>query len=255
MQIVRFYFNERVRYGRVENERITHVRKELGSGNWTPVSEKIELTSVRVMAPVEPGKVIALGYNYKDLVGEQNHYNEPIMFLKPPSSVVGPGEAIRIIEHKKTWVEVELAIVIGRKAKNVGPVEAAACILGYTVANDVTMQNVHERDHHLARSKGIDTFCPLGPWIETELDPRDLALTTTINGAPFQNSRTSRQILGSTEIVSYISKFMTLNAEDVILTGTPANAESSVIQTGDRVSCFVEGIGTLENTVEWVISE
>lgn len=209
----------------------------------------LPLDDVRLLAPVSPGKIIALGYNYKDLVGEREAYDEPVIFLKPPSAVIGPEEAIVLREDRKVWTEVELAIVIGKTCRDVSPQEAAEFILGHTVANDITMSNCLGRDHHLARSKGWDTFCPLGPAIVTGVDTASLKMSNSINGELMQNSSTDRRILDDGEVVSFISRFCTLEPGDVILTGTPANAENSVIRDGDSVTVSIEGLGTLTNPV------
>ncbi len=211
--------------------------------------EAVPLSEVKLLAPVRPGKIIALGYNYKDLVGERETYEEPVIFLKPPSAVIGPDEAIVLQEDRKVWTEVELAIVIGKTCRNVSSQGASACILGHTVANDVTMSNCNGRDHHLARSKGWDTFCPLGPAIVTDADTSALRMSNVISGKLMQSSSTDKRILDDVGVVSFVSRFFTLEPGDIILTGTPANAENSVILHGDRVSVSIEGLGTLSNTV------
>ncbi len=212
-------------------------------------TQTLPLSEVALLAPVRPGKVIALGYNYKDLVGERVAYDEPVIFLKPPSAVIGPGETIVLQEDRKVWTEVELAIIIGKTCRHVSPQQAPDHILGFTIGNDVTMSNCHGRDHHLARSKGWDTFCPLGPAIVTGVDTSSLKMTNSINGRVMQSSSTDKRILNDAEVVSFLSHFFTLEPGDVILTGTPANAEDSVIRDGDRVSVSIEGLGTLTNTV------
>lgn len=209
----------------------------------------LPVKDVSLLAPVCPGKIIALGYNYKDLVGEREAYDEPVIFLKPSSAVIGPEEVIVLREDRKVWTEVELAIVIGKRCRAVSPQEATEFILGHTVANDVTMSNCLGRDHHLARSKGWDTFCPLGPAIVTHTDTSSLRMSNSINGELMQNSSTDKRILDDGEVVSFLSRFFTLEPGDVILTGTPANAENSLIRHGDSVSVSIEGLGSLTNTV------
>ena len=216
---------------------------------YTTTDNLLNLQDVELLLPVNPTKIIALGYNYKDLVGDLHSYNEPVIFLKPPSSVITEKDTIEIKSGLKTWTEVELAIVVGKKATCVSKENAADFIFGYTVANDVTSQNILNRDHHLARSKGWDTYCPIGNFIVTDVDTSDLKMYNKINGKIFQNSTTKNRILNDLEIIALLSSVMTLNPGDVILTGTPANAENSVIKNGDKVEVYIEGIGSLTNNV------
>ena len=215
----------------------------------------ISIDSVNLLAPVVPGKVLALGYNYKDLVGEKEHYDEPVIFLKPPSSVLRPRGEIRIPKGMKVWTEVELAIVIGKQCSNVTSEEASGYIFGYTIANDVTAENILGRDHHLARSKAWDSFCPLGPAIETDINTDSLVMRNRINGQVSQESSTGNRILNDSMTVSLISRMICLEPGDIILTGTPANAEQSIIREGDTVSLEIENIGVLENKVREIGNE
>jgi 2-keto-4-pentenoate hydratase/2-oxohepta-3-ene-1,7-dioic acid hydratase in catechol pathway len=203
------------------------------------------------MAPVTPGKVIGLAYNYKDLVGEKEKYDEPLVFLKSTESIIGPNDTIQIFEGGKTWAEVELVVVIGKDCSNVSAELASEYIYGYTIGNDVTMANVYNRDHHLARSKALDTFCPVGPYIETSLDVKNLSLKHKINGILFQNGNTNNQILNDVEAVSLVSHFMKLNPGDIILTGTPANAMNSLITDGDYIEMEITNLGVLSNLVHF----
>ena len=152
-------------------------------------------------------------------------------------------------EKRKSWIEVELGIVIKKTCKNISIKEAHNYIFGYTIANDVTMNNILGRDHHLIRSKGWDTFCPIGPHIETELDTSDLSLISKVNGEIMQKSNVNKRILNDFQIVNLISEKMTLYAGDLIITGTPANAENSIIKEGDFVELTIENLGTLSNYV------
>jgi len=173
---------------------------------------------------------------------------EPLMFLKPNTSVVGPGEPIQMpwqserIEH-----EAELAIVIGRVCKEVPKERAADVIFGYTCANDVTARDLQLSDGQWTRSKGFDTFCPLGPWIETEFDWEDVAIKCSVNGTVFQDGNTNDMVFDIASVVEAVSNAMTLLPGDVILTGSPAG--TSVIKAGDTVSVTISGIGTLKNPV------
>jgi 2-keto-4-pentenoate hydratase/2-oxohepta-3-ene-1,7-dioic acid hydratase in catechol pathway len=178
----------------------------------------------------------------------------PLLFLKPSTSVIGPGDAIRIppgstnVQH-----EVELAVVIGaRGARNVTPEQVPASIFGYTIANDVTERDMQRGDGQWTRAKGFDSFCPLGPWIETDLpalglDPADLEIRSAVDGEPRQAGRTSQLLFDAPTLISYISQVMTLLPGDVVLTGTPGGV--GPIRAGQRVECTVEGLGTLANPV------
>ncbi len=203
---------------------------------------------LRILAPCEPRKVIALAYNYKDLVGPKDVYDEPLIFFKSAEGIVGPGEPIRLIEGlKDVWVEVEVAFVIKKKAKNISAQEAPDYILGYTMANDVTAENVHGRDWHLARSKSQDTFCPVGPYLDTQLNTSEVQLKTMINGRVTQDGNSRNRILNDFESLSLVSKFFTLMPGDLVLTGTPAGARQSLVKSGDEVRQTITGLGELRN--------
>lgn len=249
MKIVRFKKGDLTGYGQIKGDQVKLIDGNIFE-NYTVTDREFKLSDIEILAPVQPGKILALGYNYKDLIGERPQYDEPVLFSKLPSCVIGPNETIVIAEtDKKVWIEVELAIVIKKHCKDVSVREAKDYILGYTIANDVTTENVLSRDHHLIRSKGFDTFCPLGPHIELDLDTADLKLESKINGEVFQSSTTKNRILNDVEVVSFISNKISLFPGDVIITGTPANAESSLIKKGDQVDLTIEGIGTLSNSV------
>jgi 2-keto-4-pentenoate hydratase/2-oxohepta-3-ene-1,7-dioic acid hydratase in catechol pathway len=211
---------------------------------------RLPLSGVRLLPPILPSKVVAIGKNYADHAREMGGEPpaEPVLFLKPSTSVVGPGAAIAY-PHLSEQVdfEGELAVVIGRLCREVPVARAHEVILGYTCANDVTARDLQRRDGQWSRAKGFDTFCPLGPWIETELDPGDVALTTRVNGEVKQDARTSLLLHDVAELVAFVSDAMTLLPGDVILTGTPAGV--GPLAVGDEVSVTIEGIGTLTNTV------
>ena len=171
-----------------------------------------------------------------------------MLFMKPSTSVIGPGAAIRLpASSNRIDYEGELAAVIGKPCRDVKAEDAAAVILGYTVANDVTARDQQKADGQFTRAKGFDTFCPLGPWIETGLDPSDLELTTTVNGEVKQHARTSQLLHDVTAVVCYVTSVMTLLPGDILLTGTPAGIGPLV--HGDRVSVAIQGIGALTNPV------
>ena len=246
MKYIRFNYKGHIRYGIIENHDVRLISNEPFS-SFKKLDQTTNLKSLKILPPTKPTKVIGLGYNYKDLVGQKDKYDEPVIFLKPSSSIIGHGQTIRLPSKSKVWTEVELAIVIGKKGSNILIENAESHIFGYTIGNDVTMSNILDRDHHLARSKGLDTFCPLGPIIETELDTSDIKLKNIINDKILQDSSTSNRILNDKEIVSLVSSFMTLLPGDIILTGTPANAENSIIKSGDTVKVSIEGLGELVN--------
>jgi 2-keto-4-pentenoate hydratase/2-oxohepta-3-ene-1,7-dioic acid hydratase in catechol pathway len=212
---------------------------------------------IRLLSPILPSKVVCVGKNYADHVAEMNTGDapkEPLLFLKPSTSVIGPGDAIRIppgstnVHH-----EVELAVVIGaRGARNVTPEQAMASVFGYTIGNDVTERDMQKSDGQWTRAKGFDSFCPIGPWIETDLrgvglDPADLAISCSVDGEQRQSGRTSQLIFGLPTLISYISQIMTLLPGDIVLTGTPAGV--GPIRPGQSVECTIEGLGTLTSTV------
>jgi 2-keto-4-pentenoate hydratase/2-oxohepta-3-ene-1,7-dioic acid hydratase in catechol pathway len=212
---------------------------------------RYELADVRLLAPVLPSKVVAIGRNYLDHVREMGNEPppEPVIFLKPSTAVAGPRDPILYPAglSERVDFEGELAVVIGRLCRQVPQERVPDVIFGYTCANDVTARDLQAKDGQWARAKGFDTFCPLGPWIETDLDPADLELTTIVNGEIRQNARTSQLMHGVTELVSYVSDVMTLLPGDVLLTGTPAGV--GPLKDGDEVSVTIEGIGTLSNGV------
>ncbi len=209
------------------------------------------LADVRLLAPVLPSKVVAIGRNYAEHVREMGNEPpaEPVIFLKPSTAVAGPRDPIVYPAglSERVDFEGELAVVIGRLCRQVPEDRVPDVIFGYTCANDVTARDLQARDGQWARAKGFDTFCPLGPWIETDLDPADLELTTIVNGEIRQNARTSQLMHGVTELVAYVSDVMTLLPGDVLLTGTPAGV--GPLKDGDEVSVTIEGIGTLSNGV------
>ncbi len=208
------------------------------------------LDEVRLVAPVLPSKVLAIGRNYADHARELGNEvpADPMLFLKPSTSVVGSGDLIRLpglssqVEH-----EAELAVVIGRLVRDVPIERAFEAVLGYTCANDVTARDLQRSDGQWGRAKGFDSFCPLGPWIETDLDPSDLAISCEVNGEVRQSGRTKDMLHGVAELIAFTSAVMTLLPGDVILTGTPAGV--GPLAAGDTVDVTIEGIGTLSNGV------
>jgi len=223
----------------------------IGAESVRLTGSRFPLGDVRLLAPVLPSKVIAIGQNYAEHVREMGREPppEPVIFLKPSTAVVGPRDPIAypVRLSERVDFEGELAVVIGRLCRDVAAARVPDVIFGYTCANDVTARDLEAKDGQWARAKGFDTFCPLGPWIETDLDPADLELTTIVNGEIRQNSRTSLLLHDVTALVTYVSAVMTLLPGDVLLTGTPAGV--GPLKDGDEVSVTIEGIGTLSNGV------
>ena len=210
----------------------------------------LPLADVRLLAPVLPSKIVAVGKNYaahaQEMGGEVPL--EPMIFLKPSTAVIGPGDPIALPEQsERVEHEAELAVVIGRLCSEVPVRRVPEVVLGYTCANDVTARDLQASDGQWGRAKGFDTFCPLGPWIETELDPTSLAVRCRVNGEVRQDGTTADLVRGVDELVAWISNVMTLLPGDVILTGTPAGVGPLV--DGDSVSVSLSSIGTLTNRV------
>lgn len=258
MRIARFSVDDEPKYGIVETddpEGLTGTVAVLDSDPlYRPVQltgEKLQLADVRLLAPVIPrSKVVCVGRNYAAHAAELGNEvpKEPMIFLKPNTSVVGPLDGIIYPEQTNDLqFEGELAIVIGRICRDLPKERAEEVIFGYTIANDVTARDLQKSDGQWARAKGYDTFCPLGPWIQTDLDVADLRVTTTLNGELKQDGRTSQFIFDIPTVLAYITSFTTLLPGDVILTGTPAGVGPML--PGDSVAVTVEGLGTLTNRV------
>lgn len=255
MRIARFSYGEGIRFGVVaalgEDEVVAPI---VGDPLYVPIQpagDPIPLADVRLLAPVIPrSKVVGIGRNYAEHAAEMGNDvpENPLLFLKPNTSVIGPGEPIVYPQFTENMhYEAELAVVIGRVCKDVPAGRVPEVIFGYTCGNDVTARDIQKTDGQWARAKGFDSACPLGPWIETELDPNDLAISCTVNGEIRQDGRTSQMVRDVVELVTYASSAFTLLPGDVIMTGTPAGVGSIV--PGDQVAVTIEGIGTLTNRV------
>jgi len=219
-------------------------------GEYRRMEVEWPLDTVHLLAPVQPSKVICIGRNYVEHAREHGAEvpDLPLIFLKPPTAVIGPGETIHLPpQSQRVEHEGELVVVIGREGRWITPDNAARHILGYTVGNDVTARDLQRRDGQWTRGKGFDTFCPLGPWIETEFDPADAMLTTHVNQELRQMASTRDMVFSVRQLVAFISSVMTLCPSDVIMTGTPAGI--GPLTDGDDVSVTIEGIGTLRNPV------
>jgi 2-keto-4-pentenoate hydratase/2-oxohepta-3-ene-1,7-dioic acid hydratase in catechol pathway len=250
VRIARFTKDGGLSFGVVEDDETIATIAAHPFGEIQLTGERQPLADVRLTAPILPSKVVAIGKNYAEHAREMGGEPpaEPVLFMKPSTAVIGHRETIAYPDlSERVDYEGELAVVIGRLCRDVPASRAADVILGYTCANDVTARDLQQRDGQWTRAKGFDTFCPLGPWIETELDPSDLAITTTVNGETRQSSRTKQLLHGIPALIEYVSRVMTLLPGDVILTGTPEGV--GPLEAGDEVSVTIENIGTLSNTV------
>jgi 2-keto-4-pentenoate hydratase/2-oxohepta-3-ene-1,7-dioic acid hydratase in catechol pathway len=218
-------------------------------GELVPTGEQVPLREDALLAPILPSKVIGIGKNYAEHAREMGGEapDQPLIFLKPSTAVTGPGKPISMPDTRVDY-EGELAVVIGRLCREVPVARAFEVILGYTCGNDVTARDWQRSDGQWTRAKGGDTFCPLGPWIETDLDPSDLAIRTLVDGEVRQDGRTSQLIYDIPQLIAYVSTAMTLLPGDVILTGTPAGI--GPLQAGQTVTVEIEGIGSLSNVAE-----
>jgi 2-keto-4-pentenoate hydratase/2-oxohepta-3-ene-1,7-dioic acid hydratase in catechol pathway len=257
VRIARFAKGDGVAYGVVEGEAGQTIAELHGHPFGVDPSgvrftgQRYPLAEVRLLAPVLPSKVVAVGRNYaahiREMGGEPPA--EPILFLKPSTSVTGPSDRIAypVKLTDRVDYEGELAVIIGRLCREVPKERAEDVIFGYTCANDVTARDLQLRDGQWTRAKGFDTFCPLGPWMETGTDPSDLGITTTVNGDVRQHARTSELLWDVPSLIEYVSSVMTLLPGDVLLTGTPEGV--GPLTDGDEVSVTIESIGTLTNKV------
>ena len=255
MRIARYTTGEDPTFGVVEDEGGTLVLAEVQGDPLyqpvTPTGVRVPLADARLLAPVIPrSKVVGIGKNYADHAAEMGGEApaEPLVFLKPNTSVIGPGDPVVLPrQSREVHYEGELAVVIARLCREVPPERVRDVVLGFSCANDVSARDLQRTEKQWGRAKGFDTFCPIGPWVATDLDPSDLAVTTTVNGELKQAGRTSQMLRGIDELVSIVSQAMTLLPGDVILTGTPAGVGRLAV--GDTVSVTVEQVGTLTNPV------
>jgi 2-keto-4-pentenoate hydratase/2-oxohepta-3-ene-1,7-dioic acid hydratase in catechol pathway len=256
MKICRFKDPEtqRARFGMIEDGAVYALAGEMSEGNLSVVDAEpvTRLEEARLLAPVEPSKVVCVGRNYREHAAELGNPMpaEPLLFLKAPSAIVGHGETIELPrQSERVEHEGELAAVIGRRCRSIGEDEdPLSYVLGYTCVNDVTARDLQRKDVQFTRAKSFDTFCPIGPYVVTGLDPADLRVETRVNGDVRQSGRTSAMAFPVPFLIRYISEVMTLNPGDVISTGTPAGV--GPLLDGDTVEVEVEGVGTLRNQVK-----
>ncbi len=250
MKLGRFYTEAKGQFwGVVEGSTIFPCRDTwFPHGGVEKTGEALNLSEAKVLPPVVPRKIVAIALNYRSHAKEMGKKfpDEPLFFLKPSTAVIGYGDEILLPPmSQRVDYEGELALVIGKRAKDVSEAEALNYVLGYTCMNDVTARDLQKRDGLFCRAKGFDTFAPLGPWIETELDPSSVNVTTRVNGEVRQQGNTSDLIFDVPRLISFISQVMTLEPGDVISTGTPSGI--APLSPGDEVEVEVEGVGTLRN--------
>ena len=253
MRICRFRRAGRDQWGVIEDGPAPAVRA-LGAEPWgggLPEGPSFPLAELTLLAPVAPTKVVCVGRNYKAHAKELGNElpKEPLIFMKPSTAVVGPGGAIQLPEvSAEVHHEAELGIVVGRTLTRASEQEARAAIFGFTCVNDVTARDIQKAEKHFTRAKGFDTFCPVGPFIETALDPTELSVTCRVNGEVRQRGFTRDMVFDPYVLLSFISRVMTLLPGDLVSTGTPEGV--GAIRRGDTVEVEVSGIGVLSNPVE-----
>ncbi|HEY7478081.1 MAG TPA: fumarylacetoacetate hydrolase family protein [Actinomycetota bacterium] len=251
MRLLRFRHGDRIATGIVQpGEDVIRVLTGTFFEDPFPTGEEIPVDDVLLLAPVLPSKLVCVGRNYAAHAAEwdMDVPEEPLLFLKPSTAVIGPGDPIQLLPiSRRIDYEGELAVVIGRIARNVRAEEAARYILGFTCANDVTLRDLQRADDQWARAKGFDGSCPLGPWIETDVDPTDVVVETRLNGDVVQRASTAELAFGVATLIEYITAFMTLLPGDVVSTGTPDGVGK--LADGDVVEVEVDGVGALRNPV------
>jgi len=249
VRVCRYRHRGHDRYGLVEGDRVRPLNAAPWSGG-TPEGAAVALAEVQLLAPVEPSKVVCVGRNYRAHARELGNEVplEPLLFLKPSTAVVGPGEAIRCPEQsREVHHEAELAVVVGRPLSRATAAEARLAVFGYAALNDVTARDIQRAEKQFTRAKGFDTFCPVGPWVETAVDPLDLVIVCRVNGEERQRGATRDMVVDPFALCAYASQVMTLLPGDVVATGTPEGV--GAIQRGDWVEVEIGGIGLLRNPV------
>jgi 2-keto-4-pentenoate hydratase/2-oxohepta-3-ene-1,7-dioic acid hydratase in catechol pathway len=249
VRIARFTFEDEVDFGVVEGDEIAPITGH-PFAPFTFTGYRYPVADVRLLAPIIPSKVVAVGKNYAEHAREMGDEppRAPVVFLKPSTAVIGDRDPIQYPpSSERVDYEGELAVVIGRVCRDVPREKALDVVLGYTCANDVTARDQQASDGQWTRAKGYDTFCPVGPWITTSVDPADLELTTRLNGEVMQRGRTSQMLHDVPALIEHVTRVMTLLPGDVLLTGTPAGV--GPMRPGDEVAVTIEEIGTLTNRV------
>lgn len=252
MRLIRYHKkNGKPTYGWVQDDKVGELEGALFEG-FKRQKVDTDLGEVQLLEPVVPSKIICVGRNYASHAAEQNAEipEIPLLFLKPPSSILRPGGTIILPpQSSRVEQEAELAVIIGKKGRWIPPDMAHEYIFGFTISNDVTARDLQRSDNQWTRGKGFDTFCPTGPWIETEFDPSDAMITCSINGELRQMASTKEMIFSIKQLIAFSSSIMTLLPGDLILTGTPSGV--SILQPGDVIEITIEGIGKLVNYVNF----
>jgi 2-keto-4-pentenoate hydratase/2-oxohepta-3-ene-1,7-dioic acid hydratase in catechol pathway len=251
MRIVRYQIGDgkKPKYGWLLDDKVGEIGGNV-FGRYRRNEADTPLADVRLLAPAEPSKILCVGRNYVEHAKELGNEvpKVPLIFMKPPSAVISNGETIVLppqsaqVEH-----EAELVVVIGKRGRNITAENARKHILGYTIGNDVTARDLQRSDNQWTRGKGFDTFCPFGPWIDTEFDPADAILTCRVNGQMRQMASTRDMIFNIPTLIAYVSSVMTLEPGDLIFTGTPSGVGE--LKHGDEVLVEIEGLGVLKNSV------
>lgn len=251
MRIIRYQpDNEAPRYGWLHDDKVGDIDGDL-FGKYKRKDAKTPIADVKLLAPCMPSKIICVGRNYTEHAKELGNDvpKIPLIFMKPPSSIINPGETILLPpQSKQVEHEAELVAVIGRRARNITTEEAKKYVFGYTVGNDVTARDLQKIDDQWTRAKGFDTFCPFGPWIDTEFNIADAVITCKVNGQPRQMASTRDVVFSVPTLIAYVTSVMTLEPGDLLFTGTPAGV--GPLKDGDEVVVEIEGLGVLRNPVK-----
>ncbi len=248
MKLIRFQYSQKNYYGDLEGDQVTLWSNASWLGGRRS-TEKILFKDVTLLAPCQPNKVVATAINYPGATGLKKEANEPLFFIKPSSSVIGPNQPIiSPFNDVPVWGECELGIVIGKQLQRANTKEVEEGILGYTIGNDVSAENILGWDHHLARSKGADTFCPLGPWIDTDFEPQEKSISGYHNSELMREGCLSDRLCKEPDLLVWLSSWMTLEPGDVVLTGAPTRVRERIyFKKGDHFTCRIEGLGELSN--------
>ena len=242
MEIIKFEYDKKQYFGKVENENVIElINFDFSKKNKT-YGKTFLKKEIKTLPPLRPSKIIGIALNNKKLVGNKINYDEPLLFLKSPTSLTFLNE-ISIPKSEKVWVEVEIGIVISKGGKKIKSSHAGKHIFGHLICNDMTMENIKNRDHHLARSKSVDNFCPSNSSIFTDVNTKSLRMVTTINNKIMQNGNSKDRIYNDNKCIELASKFLTLKKGDIILTGTVENAMNCVVKKGDKVKMEIENLG------------
>jgi 2-keto-4-pentenoate hydratase/2-oxohepta-3-ene-1,7-dioic acid hydratase in catechol pathway len=251
MRIIRYQLkNETPRYGWIHEDNLGEIEGN-PFGEYRRLKAETPLQNARLLAPCQPSKIVCVGRNYVEHAKELGNDvpKIPLIFLKPPSSIINPGDTILLppqsqqVEH-----EAELVIVIGKRGRHITAEQAREYILGYTVGNDITARDLQKTDGQWTRAKGFDTFCVFGPWIDTDFEPLDALITCRVSGQPRQMASTRDMVFNVGTLIAYVSSVMTLEPGDIIFTGTPSGV--GPLKDGDEVEVEIEGLGKLSNPVK-----